>query len=496
MGWKLARFRRVITVRQRITAAMVAVALFGLTISGATAYYLQNREIDQRVDENLSHLISTVSGLSERAINPVNGEPLESADDVISAAIQLISPGTHQSLLGIRSAGGLLQSQQQQHMELHADAEFVAEARRIAEQGHTALVTINTDLRQYRVLVLPVFQAADPDADPSSGTDTDTGHATLIVAADRSGTHADFNTVFASYALVALAATVLVGLLAWVVAGRLLRPIRVLAQTATSITESDLSRRIPVRTNDDLGTMTDSVNSMLGRLDAAFAANRQLLDDVSHELRTPITVVRGHLELMDPQDPADVAETKNLALDELDRMNLLVADLLTLATADSPDFAHLDPMDGSELLAEVFAKAKGLGERDWQLAVRGTAPILADRNRLTQALMQLAANAVKYSSPDSTIELGVQPVGDRLELWVRDEGIGIPADQQPHIFKRFERGSAEAKQREGAGLGLAIVQAIADHHRAEVRLNSAPGAGSTFTITLPIEPITADQDVP
>src|SRR5699024_2917573 len=136
---------------------------------------------------------------------------------------------------------------------------------------------------------------------------------------------------FRTYALVAAAALVVLAAVAWVLAGRLLRPVRALREAAEQISDTDLSRRIPVTGTDDLSELTRTVNDMLARLETSFRSQRLLLDDAGHELRTPITIVRGHLEVMDPADPDDAAATRELALSELDRMHRLTDDLVLLA---------------------------------------------------------------------------------------------------------------------------------------------------------------------
>ena len=127
---------------------------------------------------------------------------------------------------------------------------------------------------------------------------------------------------------------------AWLIAGHILRPVRDVAETARSITETDLSRRIPSssRDGDELGDLVQTVNGMLDRVEAAVQAQRRFTDDAGHELRTPITIVRGHLEVLDPNDPDDVVSTVALVDDELDRMNRMVSDLLLLARAEQPSF--------------------------------------------------------------------------------------------------------------------------------------------------------------
>jgi signal transduction histidine kinase len=259
--------------------------------------------------------------------------------------------------------------------------------------------------------------------------------------------------------------------------------------TARSISESDLSRRIPVRGHDEIARLTATFNEMLDRLEAAFETQRHFVDDAGHELKTPITIIRGHLELLEGE-PDERRETLALVMDELDRMGRIVNDLLLLAKSEEPDFLGLETVDVEPLTNELEQKAGALGSRDWRLERRGRGIIVADRQRLTQAIVQLVQNAVEHTSEGDRISLGSAVENGEARLWVRDEGPGIPLDEQERIFQRFGRG-AGARRAEGAGLGLAIVKAIADAHHGRVELYSRPGAGALFTLVIP-----ADQPHP
>jgi signal transduction histidine kinase len=265
--------------------------------------------------------------------------------------------------------------------------------------------------------------------------------------------------------------------------GRALRPLRTVTDTARRIEETDLSSRIPVSGRDEVAVLSTTFNAMVGRLDRAFAAQRAFLSDAGHELRTPITIVRGHLEVMG-DDPGERAETIALVTDELDRMKRLVDDLLMLARAEQPDFLHPGPVEVAELVHDVYVKAVALGERDWRLGTVEETTVWGDRQRLTQALMQLAQNAVQFTTPGDRIELSTRTDNGQVQLAVKDTGVGIPAEDRQRIFDRFTRTDHGHRRAEGAGLGLAIVAAIAHAHHGTVAVDSIPGAGSTFTLLL------------
>jgi two-component system OmpR family sensor kinase len=273
--------------------------------------------------------------------------------------------------------------------------------------------------------------------------------------------------------------------LAWLIAGRVLAPLSDLSETAQAISETDLTRRIDARGDDEVAELARTFNAMLDRLETSFATQKSFLSDAGHELRTPITIIRGHLELMD-DDPEQRRETVALVMDELDRMSRLVDDLLLLARARRPDFLRPEVVDVEDLTRELFAKASGLAQREWQLDEVGAGLIVADRQRITQALMNLSQNAVQHTEDGDAIELGSRLDNGVVHLWVRDTGPGVSDQDRARIFERFFRGNG--RRGEGAGLGLAISQAIAEAHGGRVEVDRPPGRGARFTVVIPTEP--------
>jgi two-component system, OmpR family, sensor kinase len=286
-------------------------------------------------------------------------------------------------------------------------------------------------------------------------------------------------------ALVLLSVLLIASALAWLVAGRILAPLQQLGDTARSITETDLTRRIPASGSDEIADLARTFNAMLDRLEAAFASQRSFVSDASHELRTPITIVRGHLELLG-DDPDERRETIALVTDELDRMSRFVDDLLVLAKAERDDFLRLGELELGALTDELFDKAGALARRQWQLEGRGEAVLRGDRQRLTQAVIGLAQNAVQHTEDGDAIWIGSAADSREAWLWVRDTGPGVPFADQERIFERFSRTQASRRRSEGAGLGLAIVRAIAEAHGGRVEVSSRPGAGATFMVVIPM----------
>lgn len=312
-------------------------------------------------------------------------------------------------------------------------------------------------------------------------------HGVFVVVYSKNGKHKQVDRAFVVVLEVMIAVLAAASMLAWVVAGRALAPLRLLSETAQSISESDLSRRIPVQGVDEIAELTLTFNEMLDRLQSAFASQRDFINDAGHELRTPITIIQGHLELLG-DDPQERRETVELVTDELNRMNRFVDDLLLLAKAEQPKFLNLETVDIDLLTEGLYAKAKALAARNWRLENKGLGRTVVDSQRLTQAMMNLAQNAVQHTTDGDIIALGSSLTDGNVRFWVRDTGEGIPLAEQQRIFERFARGSHSCRRSEGAGLGLSIVRAIAIAHGGWVELNSQPSHGSTFTIVLPLDP--------
>ncbi len=278
----------------------------------------------------------------------------------------------------------------------------------------------------------------------------------------------------------------------WLVAGRALRPIGRITDVARDIQATSLERRIDLRGPDDeLRRLADTFDAMLGRIDAAFAAQRRFVADASHELRNPLAIIKTNndVALADPALPADAARRSERIATAVARMARLVDDLLAMARMEGPN-ARRDTV----ALAEIGAQAvEDVGAVATERAVRVEGPrraaptVVGDRMSLGRAVANLLDNAVRHAPPGSTVEV---EVGDR-EGWawlaVHDDGPGIPVDEQPRIFNRFYRlDRARSRVDGGSGLGLAIVRQIAEGHGGAIRVVSEPGQGATFVLWLPL----------
>jgi signal transduction histidine kinase len=338
---------------------------------------------------------------------------------------------------------------------------------------------VDTDLGPVRYLAVPLL------SDDATG-------GVFVVAIGLQSQLDRVDGVIRVGALVLGSILLIASAVAWVAAGDVLRPLRHLSSTARSITESDLSLRIPVEGNDEIAALAVTFNDMLDRLEEAFATQRRFVDDAGHELRTPITVIRGQLELLG-EDPVEREETLQLVTGELDRMSRIVEDLLVLAKAEQPNFIQPHPIDLAEFVDELAVKASALSTRQVTVETGDHAVVVGDQQRLTQAVLNLARNAIEHTPSAARISLGGEANGSWARLWVTDSGPGIPSEEQQRLYERFARGGAGRRTTQGAGLGLSIVKAIAEGHRGRVELETGSG-GSTFTIVIPTTGLDPDEE--
>ena len=316
-------------------------------------------------------------------------------------------------------------------------------------------------------------------------------------------------------ALVPLALA-LAGTGGWLLARRALRPVDQMTTTARRIEAEHLAQRLDgAEVDDELGRLARTLNEMLARLEATFAQVRRFSADASHELRTPLTVMKGEIEvaLRSPRDPAEYQRVLESALEEVESMTRLVDDLLLLSRADAGALRwEAEPVELDRLVEEVAKEGEILGRgKQVRVKILGLEPLIAqgDSQRLKQLLRNLVDNGVKYTPPGGQVTLTLRAVrhngseqnsqfairnsklSESIGLWaeiiVRDAGIGIPPEALPRIFERFYRvDPARSREAGGAGLGLCIAKTIAEAHGGRIEVQSIPGAGSTFTIVLPL----------
>lgn len=206
---------------------------------------------------------------------------------------------------------------------------------------------------------------------------------------------------------------------------------------------------------------------------------REFVKDASHKLRDMITICRGHLELL-VDEPNQGLTTIAFVIGELDRMGKMLDGMQLLAEAEQPDFLRPEKIDLEVFTHELIAKASALATRRWVLDYAAEGMVVADRARITEAVLCLAQNAATHTLPDDSIALGTSVGENEWRIWVRDTGAGIADVDQARIFDHFARGSDAHRRYPGGGLGLSIVKAVVEAHDGRVELESQLGEGSLF----------------
>ncbi|MCT2086463.1 HAMP domain-containing histidine kinase [Microbacterium enclense] len=455
----MIRRARPVSARVRLLGAFLGVVLLGLIIAGGVTFVVQSERVIANAERQLDGFVATVSASGE--------DPADLVDSAV--------PGRTDGTLAVIGTAVLATTPAPPGLPLADDAVFVRDLRAALDRG---------EMRgRLSATVGPVLYAA-----------VRTGDADVVqaISIDQRMELVTLSTT--TYAIAGAGVLLAVGVAGWFVTGRLFSPLRRLRDTTDAITIADLGVRVSADGNDEIADLTASVNSMLDRLSMSVAAQRQLLDDVRHELKTPITIVRGHLETMNPADPDDVTETRELGISELDRLSRLVDDIDALADVEAGGLSA-GVVDVGALTDRVGELVAAIPEHSWTIEARGRGPIVGDHDRLVQAWLQLADNAAKYTPAGSPIEIGSSTDGTTASLWVRDHGPGIPPAARHRVFRRFDRVST-GRGVDGSGLGLSIVDAIVKAHDGHCTIADTAGGGATLTIHVPLGGAHAASDLP
>ncbi|WP_309117928.1 HAMP domain-containing sensor histidine kinase [Saccharothrix sp.] len=289
-----------------------------------------------------------------------------------------------------------------------------------------------------------------------------------------------------------------VALLSWRAVRRGLRPLEDMSDTAAAIGAGDLTRRVEdAGARTEVGRLGAALNAMLGQIESAFRERkrsedrlRRFVADASHELRTPIATIRGYAELFRrgaATRPDDLDMSMRRIESEARRMGTLVDELLLLARLDQGRPPDRAPVELTDLAAEAVADALTLRTgHDLGLDHDGPVTVPGDHARLSQVLGNLLSNVLRHTPPGTRARVRVHARGEHAVIEVADDGPGLTPDHQDRVFERFYRGDAARSDHGGAGLGLSIVDAVATAHGGRASVTSAPGEGTTFTVTLPL----------
>lgn len=357
-----------------------------------------------------------------------------------------------------------------------------------ARQSGRATISSNFNHELHlRVLTVPLLVPRGPAG-------------TLQVGVSLSLVDATQNSLATILILLSLVSMALAALIALVTINRALAPLSTVTQIASTITKADdLSRRIPLSgtPDDEIGTLILAFNDTLSRLENLFATQRRFVSDVSHELRTPLTVIKGEVSLMRKMGSANGSldeESLQSIEAEVDRLTRMVGNLLIVGQAESGKLPlDLKQVELDTILLEVFQQVRTLagGKLTVQIGEIDQVVILADRDRLKQVILNIAANAVQYTPVNGIVTLSVVKQQDQARITIADTGRGIPKADLPHLFERFYRGEKSRTRSSGSGfgLGLSIAYWIVRSHGGTIDVSSLEGKGTTFVILLPLKGI-------
>jgi two-component system sensor histidine kinase MprB len=400
-----------------------------------------------------------------------------------------------QSVPGIpASAGGpapyqqiVLGRGQLQNVQGNLTLPVTSAVRRIASLGRGSFMTdVDVGDSHLRMLVF------------GSGFGFDGVPGALELARPLNGTDSILANLRVILALLFVGGIALAAALGRLAARRVLAPLGEVAQAAQHIGETDdLTGRIRVHADDEVGQLATRFNGMLDRLESSRAeldesvrAQRQLVADASHELRTPVTSLRTNIEVLLAGGELEPEDRRRLLADVVEQseeLSLLVGDLIELARGDQPGSESEDVrLDG--IAAESLTRARRNAPGIRFEAVLDPTLVDGVPERLSRALNNLLDNAARHSPPDATVEVRVGPEG----VTVRDHGPGVDEEDLPYVFDRFFRGR-NSRGRQGSGLGLAIVRQVIEQHGGTVSATNAPDGGAVFTLHLPGIPAPGDE---
>jgi signal transduction histidine kinase len=471
------------SLRWRLTLAVAFVLVLAFAITYVAVYRGTGAQLSSEVDRELrvdanafaravDSPAATARALAAAGRRYVAAQPFTSTSRLLFETVPGAGIETNEP-----DALGLLRIERDETAARQAHENQLARQLLRARPGYSTLHA--PDVGGLRLLVRPVKQRGRTVATIGVGEPL----ATVRRAQE------DVRHTFLLAGGLTLAAALLVSFL---IAARFSRPLQRMAAIAARVDAGDLSPRIGASgTRDEARVLADAFDHMLDRLQDAFARQRAFVADASHELRTPLTAIRGQLELLarepDPS-PADLGRVQRLVDAEIDRMARLVDDLLLLAHSDEPRLLETTLIDLPSYIDELFELARQSARRRFELDAAASGTLRADPDRVAQALHNLLRNAIEHTAEGGLVRLSVvaEPSGDRVRFIVEDDGPGIPPDQRDRIFDRFQRvDGSRTRAAGGAGLGLAIVAAIAEAHGGRVWAAASHTGGARIELELP-----------
>jgi two-component system OmpR family sensor kinase len=479
------RWRLPASLQWRLTLWVAGVMIISAAVVFAVVYINTGSQIRGQIDRDiagdtaqLAQALRPLAGKSPAAVavaadRYVRGQPYSATSTLLFVVVPgAATVSNHPEVFGAAGAeSGETPSEQQREREAGRkllDPDPGYSVRRVPDVGRMRLLERELMVGSVRVLV----GAGEPLA--------------LVERAQHG--------VARAFVLAGLLVLALALVASYLAGARVTAPLRRMAAVATRVDAGELEPRMdpPSGSGKEVQVLAESFNHMLDRLAEAFQGQREFIADASHELRTPLTVIRGQLEVLAAQrEPpgSEVQRVERLVQAEITRISRLVDDLLLLAQAEHTDFLQTESINLQSFVAELWDGVSLTAERRYELGPVPEGSLDADPDRVAQALRNLARNAIEHTAPDTgLVRLEVDRLApDKIRFAVQDDGPGIPESERQRIFERFHRTDpARTRSAGGAGLGLAIVRAIAEAHGGQVRARDAPnGRGARVELVLP-----------
>lgn len=454
-------------LRVKLTAWYSAVLLAAFALFGVVAYYAMRTSIDTTVDEALREQVGGV----EKLIGNVLPEGTERLEDELRENFE------------VRRGADFSQIADEQGRWIYRSPLMKRYGVPLPKTASSRIITLEVRGLPLRALTTSVQ------------VDGSTFRVQIAAPMD------DFEEVLESFRWALLLSSPLLLVLAslggyWM-SRRALRPVDEITRAAQNISSHNLSSRLAVpEARDELRRLSETLNGMLGRLEAAFNRITQFTADASHELRTPVALTRttAELSLRKPRSEAEYREALARILNEMEKTSSLIENLMLLARADSGfETLRRAELNLNDLFREVCKEGRTLAEAKGVSFCEkiDTTPVttMADAQTLQRLFLILLDNAVKYTPPGGQITASLTSSDGFSVAEIRDTGIGIGEADLPHIFERFYRADkARSHEVGGAGLGLSIGRWIAEAHGGVIGVESTPGIGSVFHVRLPLLP--------
>lgn len=495
-------------IRLRLSLIFTALVLALMLALGFSLFFIVSGTLNGRLENQLKSDRASLLGVNAHypnsdlvlpgpLTNPDTGNPLTGPDGrpQVQPSLKVNAEQLSNTFVVYNPDGTLLADPPDGPTNNPILANTALAARSLpADQGTYTRVSLpkpdntpGTD--QYLCYAFPVYGLTDPD-NPQSPT----ALLALVVDTTPDGETETLLATMGQVLLIILPVGVVLAFLIGIFgAGRALRPIKAISETARQIEVNNLNRRIDLKSKDELGQLARTFDNMMERLQTSFGRQRRFVADASHDLKTPLAVIEAEATLMlrRPREIADYQRSLELIGDEAGRMKTLIDDLLTLARADSGEVelrTRLVALD--DLAAEAVSRIARLANQKKQrldLQADEEFWLMADPEVLDRLFFNLLSNAVKYTQEGGSIRVSVGRANYKEVFFeVADNGPGIAPEHLPFLFDRFYRVDRARTRNGSSGLGLAIAQWAAQAHGGRIEVRSAPGQGAAFTVWLPL----------